>query len=536
MRLGVAILVSCVAALGCKTAEPVVADAAHDGVTTDGSFVDAMAIDAMPIDATVIDPILQGVETYFKASNTGAGDYFGFAIALAGDGNTLAVGAPFEASGASGINGDQLDNSKVQSGAVYVFVRSGATWIQQAYVKASNPDPGDRFGWKIALSGDGNTLAVGALAEASCATGIDGLQQNNLCGDAGAAYVFARNGTTWSQQAYVKASNSRNSQEFSESLALSTDGNTLAVGEPGDPSAAVGINGSQTDTSGSNDGSVFVFTRSGTTWSQVAYVKASNPNGQDVFGTSVALSYAGDVLAVGATGESSAATGINGNQVDNSKRDAGAVYVFTRTGTTWTQDVYVKASNPDVLDDFGRTVALSADGHTLAVGALGEASSATGINGDQTDNTQLLAGALYAFAKVGGTWAQQAYIKEPRSINNDNLGWSLSLSADGNLLGAGAINERGMGTGLQTTPPMGVVPQCGAVYVFRRTGSVWATQHYIKASNAEANDLFGSSVSFSSDGSMLAAGAWGEASAATGVGGNQADNSSTNSGAAYLIQ
>ena len=105
---------------------------------------------------------------YIKASNTGAFDFFGISINLSRDGNTLAVGASTEDSNATGINnGNQANNLTNASGVVYVFTRSGTTWIQQAYIKASNTGAGDQFGQSVSLSGDGNTLAVGAFGEAS---------------------------------------------------------------------------------------------------------------------------------------------------------------------------------------------------------------------------------------------------------------------------------------------------------------------------------------------------------------------------------
>jgi len=116
-----------------------------------------------------------------------------------------------------------------------------------------------------------------------------------------------------------------------------------------------------------------------------------NTDAYDYFGYSVALD--GDTLAVGAYGEDSSARGINGNQSDNSASGSGAVYVFTRAGTTWTQQAYIKASNTETYDQFGWSVAL--DGDTLAVGARGERSSARGINGNQSDNTASGSGAVY---------------------------------------------------------------------------------------------------------------------------------------------
>ncbi|MEB2349380.1 MAG: integrin, partial [Comamonadaceae bacterium] len=144
---------------------------------------------------------------YFKASNTDADDHFGVSLALSADGSTLAVGAYIEDSNATGIDGDQANNSAAYSGAVYIFTRSGSTWSQQAYVKASNTGAFDEFGVSLALSADGSTLAVGAYGEHSNATGIDGDQANYSAANSGAVYVFTRSGSTWSQQAYVKASN-----------------------------------------------------------------------------------------------------------------------------------------------------------------------------------------------------------------------------------------------------------------------------------------------------------------------------------------
>src|SRR5262249_35127062 len=203
-----------------------------------------------PSDDSGTDGGFTGAELYVKASNTGAGDAFGRGLAVSADGTTIAIGTPGERSGATGIDGDQSDNTRSSSGAVYVFVRSGATWSQQAYVKASNTDAGDNFGEAVALSADGTTLAVGAPVEASAAKGIGGNQADNSARMSGAVYVFVRDGTTWSQQAYVKASNTDVGDGFGTALALSADGNTLAVGAYTEQSAATGINGNQADNSG----------------------------------------------------------------------------------------------------------------------------------------------------------------------------------------------------------------------------------------------------------------------------------------------
>ena len=288
-----------------------------------GDCTDSAAITAT---VTILDAI-----GYFKASNTGGNDNFGWSIALSTDGNTLAVGAIGESSAATAINGDASDNSASRAGAVYLFSRSGGSWSQQAYIKASNTDAGDQFGSSVALSADGNSLAVGAYGESSAATAIDGDASDNNASNAGAVYLFSRSGSSWSQQAYIKASNTDAGDQFGSSVALSADGNSLAVVAPTERSAATGINGDASDNNANGAGAVYLFNRTGSSWSQQAYIKASNTDAGDFFGTSVALSADGNSLAVGAFGEGSAATGVNGDASDNSDNsvtDAGAVYLY----------------------------------------------------------------------------------------------------------------------------------------------------------------------------------------------------------------
>ena len=137
---------------------------------------------------------------------------------------------------------------------------------------------------------------------------------------------------------------------------------------------------------------------------QTAYLKASKPamgahfgNGGALEGHAVALSGDGNTLAVGAQLENGGSKGINGKQDDLSAEDSGALYLFTRSGTTWTQQAYVKGSNTEAYDEFGSSMALSNDGKLIAIGARGEASAAKGVNGNQNDNSAMGAGAVYIF-------------------------------------------------------------------------------------------------------------------------------------------
>ncbi|MCZ7553518.1 MAG: FG-GAP repeat protein [Anaerolineales bacterium] len=459
---------------------------------------------------------------YLKASNTDADDGFGYSVAISGD--TLVVGAPGEASSATGVNGDGNNNSAENAGAAYVFGRSGGVWSQQAYLKASNTGAYDQFGWGVAISGD--TVVVGASGEDSSATGVNGDGSNNSAASAGAAYVFGRSGGVWSQQAYLKASNTNAGDRFGYSVAVS--GDTVVVGALYEDSSATGVNGNGGDNSAASAGAAYVFGRSGGVWSQQAYLKASNTDASDGFGYSVAIS--GDTLVVGAPGEDSSATGVNGNGGDNSAASAGAAYVFGRSGGVWSQQAYLKASNTGVGDWFGWGVAISGD--TVVVGAYYEDSSATGVNGNGGDNSASAAGAAYVFGRSGGYWSQQAYLKASNTDADDGFGYSVAVS--GEALVVGAPYEDSSATGVNGNGGDNSAPMAGAAYVFGRSGGVWSQQAYLKASNTGAYDQFGWGVAIS--GGTVVVGASGEDSSATGVNGDGSDNSAPSSGAAYVFE
>ncbi|BBM04140.1 integrin [Microbulbifer sp. GL-2] len=488
--------------------------------------------EVLTVDSTLADSI-----GYFKASNTDKEDLFGYSVSLSKDGKTLAVAAPEESSNATGIDGDQNNNDAPESGAVYVFARIGvdARWAQQAYLKASNTDSGDYFGYSVSLSDDGDTLAVAAVSESSNATGIDGDQSNNDASNSGAVYVFTRTSTTWIQQAYIKASNTDGYDIFGNSISLSGDGNTLAVAAYQEGSNATGIDGDQSNNDAVNSGAVYVFVRIGATWAQQTYLKASNTNEGGLFGNSVSLSSDGDTLAVAAVGDNSNAIGIDGDQSNNDAFFSGAVYMFARTGASWAQSAYVKASNTDDEDFFGSSISLSGDGSTLAVGARREDSNATGIDGDQNNNDAPVSGAVYVFVRTGATWAQQAYIKASNTDYQDSFGFSISLSGDGNTLAVGALEEDSNVTGINGNQSNNDTSNSGAVYVFVRRGVTWTQQAHLKASNTFGVYMFGYSVSLSGDGRTLAVGTPGDKSDSTGISNNRSnDHSASYSGSVFI--
>lgn len=469
-----------------------------------------------------IDPVAH--QAYLKASNTGtltSGDRFGYSVSVSGD--TVVVGAYEEDSNATGVNGNQASNSATNAGAVYVFVKVGGVWSQQAYLKASNTGLGDQFGYSVAISGD--TVVVGAFAEDSNATGVNGDQTNNSAMTSGAAYVFARVGGVWSQQAYLKASNTEQEDRYGYSVSVS--GDIVVVGAPEEDSGTMGVNGNGANNTAFESGAAYVYVRNAGVWSQQAYLKPLDTWSTDWFGCAVGAS--GDSVVVGARFENSNAMGVNGNAFDASQLDSGAAYVFVNVAGVWSQQAYLKASNTWGNDQFGTAVAIGGD--TVVVGAWGEDSNATGVNGNQANNDAGASGAAYVYSRSGGVWSQQAYLKASNTQGGDHF--AISVAIGGDVVVVGAQNEDGGATGVNGNDADESVNNGGAAYVFTRNGSFWSPHAYLKASNTGQNDSFGKDVS--TDGATVVVGAWSEDSSATGVNGNGADDSMLDSGAAYVF-
>lgn len=375
-------------------------------------------------------------QKYIKSSNAETYDTFGNALALSG--NTLVVAAELEDCNSTGINGVQTNNGFLDSGAVYVFVRNGTTWTQQAYIKASNTDRYDIFGSSVAISGD--TMVVGARGESGGSSGVNGNQSDNSAQASGAAYVFVRNGGVWTQQAYLKASNTNAGDFFGSSVAIS--GDTIVVGAPEEDGNGSG----QSDNSATSSGAVYVFTRYRGVWSQQAYLKAANPDSGDKFGTTVAVY--DNTAFVGAPYEASGATGINGDESDNSKPQTGAVYGFERVGAAWSKNVYIKMNHvaPSL---FGSSIALAGD--VVAVGApngsVGELRSGSGVS---------------MFYRNNRVWSHQESIRRRSEVNNNatgNIGFGISIGISG---GRAVIGD----AQCNAAPPNKTYVFSGSVYLF----------------------------------------------------------------------
>ena len=387
---------------------------------------------------------------YLKASNAGSSDRFGTSVAISKDGKTVAVGAYLEDGDSLEVNGPQDNDNRANSGAVYIYTQAlDGSWSQQAYIKAPNADSYDGFGEAVDLNADGTVLAVGAPNESSTSvnndSGLD-LNDGNLVG---AAYIFVRNEGTWSHQGYIKARNSANRLFFGMDVSLSDSGARLVVGAPGDDNEAgaayiyvvrrgrfwtnqaylkasntdssdefgysvkisgdgdtviVGAKGESsrsldaTDNGQPSAGAAYIFKEqfnSGTTtWPQQAYIKPDYilPTATLLqFGYDVDISYDGTTIAVSCLLESSSARGINGDPMDNSAPGSGAVYIFKKETTQWRQTAYVKGRQAISGARFGESIALSNDAQSLTVGAAQESNTSI------PDHELSSAGSVYSY-------------------------------------------------------------------------------------------------------------------------------------------
>jgi hypothetical protein len=397
------------------------------------------------------------------------GDTLGIVLSNTG-GNTntpiqLILTGSFEIGGSASLSGyvayqaskTILSDAGISGlGTSYVPVNPASVaalrWATQTKVTASDKAAGDYFGYSVSLSLDGNTAIIGTrFADPGGTT------------DAGAAYIYIKSGGTWSEQAKLTASDKAANDWFGLFVSISSDGNTAIVGAiAADPGGTT------------NAGAAYVFTRSGGTWSQQSKLTASDKAAGDYFGYSVSPSSDGNTAIVGAYQADPGGT-----------TNAGAAYVFTRSGGTWTEQAKLTASDKAGSNFFGSSVFLSSDGNTVIVGA-------TAADPGGTTN----AGAAYVFIRSGGTWSQQAKLTASDKAGDDYFGSSVSLSSDGNTAIVGA-----------TAADPGGTADAGAAYVFTRSGGTWSEQAKLTASDKAANDDFGRSVSFSSDGNTVIVGA-----------------------------
>ena len=317
--------------------------------------------------------------------------------------------------------------------AVYIAPASAQvtpppTATEDQKVVADNAGLGDQFGFSVDV--DDDTMVVGARFANGTGT------------NQGSAYIFIRSGDSWTQQAELPAPDAADFDHYGQSVGI--DGDTVVIGSPLDNDPVP------------NQGSAYVFVRSGTTWTQQAKLTATTPTAQALLGQSIAID--GDTIAAGAPGQGDTSTS--------------AAYVFTRTGTTWTQQAELA---PAAGVGIGQTI--DVDGDTMVLGA-----PQGGINGA----LGALTGSAYVFARTGTTWTQQANLIPSDPTIGDQFGWSVAV--DGTTIVAGARFD-----------------DLGSAYVFTRTGNTWSEEAKLIADDGVTGDQLGFSVDI--DGDAIVAGA-----------------------------
>ena len=262
----------------------------------------------------------------------------------------------------------------------------------------------------------------------------------------------------------------------------------------------------------------------------IGYIKASNTEKKDSFGAAIALSGDGHYLAVAATSEDSDARAINGNQGNSTTpqgNNYGAVYLYFFDGNVWSLQAYIKASNADPRDFFGRSVALSFDGSILAVGSTSEASNSAS---DPTNNLASLSGAVYVFERSGTSWRQQAYLKSQTIKASGFFGTSVALDRDGDTLAVGETRtDVGLNNGF-------IAEDAGAAYIYRRNVQRWIFEDVVSAASPGSFDAFGTTLSLNLDGTILAVGAPQEDGNATTINPSTVNDFAEDAGVAYVFQ
>jgi hypothetical protein len=359
----------------------------------------------------------------FVASSTSPGSVFGNAVSISGD--TAVVGAFL----------DDLPGA-ARAGSAGVYMRIGSSWQHDATLLADDVDANDFFGYAVSVSGD--TVVIGAPASEG---------GNNT----GAAYVFVRNGSEWTQQTRLEAFDGGPGNSFGNSVSIHLD--TIVVGAEGDDAYA---------------GSAYVFVRSRTLWSFQAKLRGLDTEAGDRLGRSVSVS--GDTIVAGA--DSDAHSG---------HTSAGSAYVFVRSGASWGEQQKLIADDASFGDIFGASVAL--EGDTVLIAAPWD---------DYAPCPSVLCnyGSVYVFVRAGSTWSQQDRIAAPVGVDNDQFGWSVALDGDTALLGR-----------MRRSDPL----DPGSAFVLRREGASWTTVVEIAASNSAPLDRFGTAVGISASTMLIGA-------------------------------
>ncbi|KAA3606899.1 MAG: T9SS C-terminal target domain-containing protein [Calditrichaeota bacterium] len=372
-------------------------------------------------------------EEKIVSNDAAAGDSFGNSVSVSG--NYAVVGARFD------------DDAGNASGSAYIYFRNGNSWSQQTKLTANDAAIEDTFGYSVSISGD---YAI-----------VSAIQDDDGADLTGSAYIFHRSGTSWTQQAKLNASDAEENDQFGYSVSI--DGDYAVI---------------STILNGIIGGSVYIFHRSGTSWTQQAKFNANDATSGDNFGQSVSIS--GDYVIIGASGD------------DDGGNGSGSAYIFHRTGTSWSQQAKLTASDAAAADFFGWSVSISGD--YAVVGAR------------EDDDAGSSSGAAYIFNRSGVSWSQQTKLTASDAATADQFGWSVSISGDYAIVGAQGDDDAGSNS--------------GSAYIFNRSGTSWSQQSKLTANDDASSDRFGFSVSIS--GNYAITGAQGD------------DDAGSASGSAYI--
>jgi hypothetical protein len=370
-------------------------------------------------------------EQVLTATDTITASLLGSGVSLSADGKTALIGAP--GNNAKGLSG---------AGAAYIFSYNGSSWVLQQELNATDAATNAKFGSAVSLSADGKTALIGAIGNTV-----------NSNSSAGAAYIFSYSGSSWSQQQELSAVDATAYDIFGFAVSLSGDGKTALIGAVNHAVSA---------------GAAYVFSYSGSSWSQQQEFSAPAAFHGDLFGTAVSLSNDGSTALIGSTGKRA-----------NNNPGAGAAYVYTYSVGSWnTTPQTLTASDGSVGARFGAALNLSSDGKTALIGA-----TIASVNGNSA------AGIAYIFNYSGSSWSQQQELTASDAAANANFGSAVSLSSDGKTALVGASGG------------------AGAAYTFGYSGSSWSQQQKLTASDGATGDSFGASASLSGDSKTVVVGA-----------------------------
>jgi len=365
-----------------------------------------------------------------------SGDRFGSAVSINSTGDRIVVGAYLEDTGANA------------AGSVYVYSRSGTTWSLEQEINNPSPVSFDTFGYSVSINSIGDRIVVGASSEDTGAS------------SAGSVYVYSRSGTTWTLEQEINNPSPVINDYFGFSVSINSTGDRIVVGAYGE------------DTGASGAGSVYVYTRSGTTWTLEQEINNPSPVASDQFGFSVSINSTGDRVVVSAYLEDTGASA------------AGSVYVYFRSGTTWSLEQEINNPSPVASDNFGVSVSINSTGDRIVVGAYLEDTGADA------------AGSVYVYSRSDTTWSLEQEINNPTPVADDRFGYSVSINSTGDRVVVSAYLED---TGAYAA---------GSVYVYSRSGTTWSLEQEINNPSPVASDYFGYSVSINSIGDRIVVGAY----------------------------